>query len=171
MRKIPFKNYVLYFMLCIFTFLLLFLFVNKVKRMDKMQTSVLSGFLYEIKQEDFILNLKSYALDNPSFILYISNHRNSTFDLEFKQYVIENELIDNIIYFDGWNQLNNNFVKVFRSEFFSSNMDINLMGLKQTNLYTYQEGNIVNVLYKNKQEIDMNDVKLYLESYGDANYD
>lgn len=171
MRQISFKNYIIYIVICLFTFLLLFIFVNKVKENDFEYESVMSGFLYEIKSDDFVMNLRNYAVDNPDFILYISNHNESSFDEELKQLILELNLNENMIYFNGFNKINNNFIKNFKVEFLNDYLNIGNEALKQSNLYVFKDGKIVDSLYKNKSEIIIMDVKLYLESYGENIYD
>ena len=82
MKEIPRKNYLIYLSVCLATFLLLFLFINRVRTMNIEKKSVLTGFLYEITDDNILDNLESYAIDNSNFFLYISNHNNSSdFDM------------------------------------------------------------------------------------------
>ena len=90
MKEIPRKNYLIYLGVCLATFLLLFLFINRVRTMNIEKKSVLTGFLYEITDNNILDNLESYAIDNSDFFLYISNHNNSSdFDVEFKQFIAD----------------------------------------------------------------------------------
>lgn len=172
MRKIPMKNYFIYLLICLLTFCLIFLFVFRVKKAEIVKHSILSGFLYEIPQQDVIENLNSYVIDNPNFFLYIANHSDEEFEIEFKDYINDNNLKEHIIYFNGWNQLDSTFVSDFKNNFVVSYFkSIDSKAYKQSNIYTYQNGKVVGMLYNKKVKINIEDVKNYIEKYGDKIYD
>lgn len=169
MRKIPTKNYLIYGVICIVTFLLLILFVYKVNTMGITKKTVLSGFLYEIPEEAAIINLKSYSMDNPNFFLYISNDSNSDFELLLKDYLIDSSLNDSVVYLNGWNKLDTQFINEFQKELFVDSLKgISSLALKQSNIYAFQEGKVVDVLYKEKEKIVIEDVKNFIESFGEV---
>ena len=172
MRKISLKNYFIYLLLCILTFCLLYLFIFRVKKSEIVKHSILSDFLYEIPQQDVIENLSSYVIDNPNFFLYIANHSDEQFENEFKNYIIDNNLKEHIIYFNGWNQIDSEFVSDFKKNFVVSYFkSIDSKAYKQSNIYTYQNGKVVDMLYNKKVKINIEDVKNYIEKYGDKIYD
>ena len=164
MKEIPRKNYLIYLGACLTTFLLLFLFINRVRTMNIEKKSVLTGFLYEITDDNILDNLESYAIDNSNFFLYISNHNNSSdFDMEFKQFIIYYSLKDNVIYLNGWNKLSSNFVKSFKSRMFSSDLsDVSIIALRQSNIYEFKNGKVVRILYKQKERINISDVRDFM---------
>lgn len=149
---------------CLATFLLLFLFINRVRTMNIEKKSVLTGFLYEITDNNILDNLESYAIDNSNFFLYISNHNNSSdFDMEFKQFIIDYSLKDNVIYLNGWNKLSSNFVKSFKSRMFSSDLnDVSIIALRQSNIYEFKNGKVARILYNQKEKINMSDVRIFM---------
>ena len=164
MKEIPRKNYLIYLSVCLATFLLLFLFINRVRTMNIEKKSVLTGFLYEITDDNILDNLESYAIDNSNFFLYISNHNNSSdFDMEFKQFIIHYSLKDNVIYLNGWNKLSSNFVKSFKSRMFSSDLnDVSIIALRQSNIYEFKNGKVARILYNQKEKINMSDVRIFM---------
>lgn len=164
MKEIPRKNYLIYLGVCLATFLLLFLFINRVRTMNIEKKSVLTGFLYEITDNNILDNLESYAIDNSNFFLYISNHNNSSdFDMEFKQFIIDYSLKDNVIYLNGWNKLSSNFVKSFKSRMFSSDLnDVSIIALRQSNIYEFKNGKVARILYSQKEKINMSDVRIFM---------
>ena len=164
MKEIPRKNYLIYLGVCLATFLLLFLFINRVRTMNIEKKSVLTGFLYEITDDNILDNLESYAIDNSNFFLYISNHNNSSdFDVEFKQFIADYSLKDNVIYLNGWNKLSSNFVKSFKSKMFSSDLsDVSIITLRQSNIYEFKNSKVVRILYKQKEKINMSDVRIFM---------
>lgn len=164
MKEIPRKNYLIYLSVCLATFLLLFLFINRVRTMNIEKKSVLTGFLYEITDDNILDNLENYAIDNSNFFLYISNHNNSSdFDMEFKQFIIDYSLKDNVIYLNGWNKLSSNFVKSFKSRMFSSDLnDVSIIALRQSNIYEFKNGKVARILYNQKEKINMSDVRIFM---------
>ena len=164
MKEIPRKNYLIYLGVCLATFLLLFLFINRVRTMNIEKKSVLTGFLYEITDDNILNNLESYAIDNSNFFLYISNHNNnSDFDMDFKQFIADYSLKDNVIYLNGWNKLSSNFVKSFKSRMFSSDLsDVSIIALRQSNIYEFKNGKVTRILYKQKEKINMSDVRIFM---------
>lgn len=164
MKEIPRKNYLIYLGVCLATFLLLFLFINRVRTMNIEKKSVLTGFLYEITDDNILDNLESYAIDNSNFFLYISNHNNSSdFDMEFKQFIIDYSLKDNVIYLNGWNKLSSNFVKSFKSRMFSSDLnDVSIIALRQSNIYEFKNGKVARILYNQKEKINMSDIRIFM---------
>lgn len=164
MKEIPRKNYLIYLSVCLATFLLLFLFINRVRTMNIEKKSVLTGFLYEITDDNILDNLESYAIDNSNFFLYISNHNNSSdFDMEFKQFIIDYSLKDNVIYLNGWNKLSSNFVKSFKSRMFSSDLnDVSIIALRQSNIYEFKNGKVARILYNQKEKINMSDIRIFM---------
>lgn len=172
MRKIPMKNYFIYLLICLLTFCFLFLFVSRVKKAEIVKHSILNGFLYALSQQEVIENLDSYVIDNPNFFLYIANHSDENFEKDFKNYIIDNDLKEHIIYFNGWNQLDDNFANEFINNFVDSRFkSLDLKVYKQSNIYTYQNGKVVDMLYTKRANINIEDVKKYIEKYGDEIYD
>ena len=172
MKKIPVRNYIIYACICVVTILLLFFFVNIVKQIQISKGSVLSNFLHEVNNEDVLINLSNYAVDNPNFYLYIANSADEEFEEEFRKYIIEHGLKTQIVYFNAYNKLDKKFIKEFKRKFFSSELQkIDEKSLIQSNLYTYEDGKIVDVLYENSQKINLIDVKIYMERNGEIVYD
>ncbi len=140
--------------------------------MNISKNSVLNGFLYEITEDDIILNLESYSIDNPSFFLYILNHNNSSFDSQFKDFIISNNLNEDIIYLNGWNKLTTKFATSFKANMFVDSLkDFPIVALKQSNIYFFENGKVVSALYDEKNNINIEDVKKYIESFGEHNND
>ena len=83
--------------------------------------------------------------------------------MEFKQFIIDYSLKDNVIYLNGWNKLSSNFVKSFKSRMFSSDLnDVSIIALRQSNIYEFKNGKVVRILYKQKEKINMSDVRIFM---------
>lgn len=172
MRKIPIKNYFIYLAICFITLFLLMYFVQRVGRMDMLKSSALSGVLFEIADEDVFLNLKSYSLENSDFFLYISHEPESSFEESFKDYINARGLKEDIIYLNGWNKLDKDFVGQFKKEMFAVQLkNVSLKALTQSNLYYFKNGKVVSLLYDEVRDINMNDVNSYIESFGEIESD
>lgn len=166
MRKIPMKNYFIFIGICAFTCLFAVFFIKRINFVLMSDESSLSGILPEISNENMFLNLESYSLENPSFILYISND-DTLFEEEFKDFIINNNVIRNMVFLNGLGKLDTKFLNDFQNNLFDEKLkNISLSALKQSNLYFFENGKVVNILYYEKYNINMNDVKLFIESVG-----
>lgn len=170
MKSIPKKNYFIFLGICVVTCLAVIFFINRVNFIEKSGKSPLSGILSEISNENMLLNLESYSLENPSFILYISNN-DTLFEEEFKDFIISNNVTKNIVFLNGWGRLNIDFLKDFQNNLFDEKMkNISISALKQSNLYFFKSGKVVDLLYYEAHDIGINDVKVFIESVeGDGN--
>lgn len=157
----------MYFSICVVTILLLFVFANRVNIMANLKKSVLDEVLYEVTDDNVLLNIENYSIDNPVFFLYISNNTDS-FEADFKEYIISNNLSKNIIYFDGFSKLNTSLVSEFKNYLFIDSLkSISTNSLKQSNLYFFKNGKVINILYKEKRSINIDDVANFIESIGE----
>lgn len=161
------KNYFIYLIICIFTFLLLFIFINK-EISNNSGNNILSKYVYNLNGDNFLDNLKNYSLDNNQFVLYISIDKNNEFNNEFKDYIVNNNLKEKIVYLKLYKNYNNSYLKDFKNIFFDENIkNIDLQYLNQSNLYFFENGKVVDILYKSKKSINTFDVKNYINGLGD----
>lgn len=171
-KKIPLKNYILVIIISIFTILILGYFVFWYKSNEKfyMENSVMSGYLSEINEESAIENLSNYVLDNPDTFLYVSFGNDSTvkdFELKFKDFIKTENIRSNFIYLD-LNLINDKkFIINIKNSFFSEELKNNEISLeKQSNIFVFKNGKIIDVLYTSKQTINLFDVNRFLIKYG-----
>ena len=106
MKEIPRKNYLIYLGVCLATFLLLFLFINRVRTMNIEKKSVLTGFLYEITDDNILNNLENYKhlfdiindemLKNEKFcenLISVISVKNNYFNINTLEEIVEYDTI------------------------------------------------------------------------------
>lgn len=163
MRKIPIKNYVILAIIFIAT-IFVACYIKKVyenKELYENKTNERVNILYELKEDD----LKSYLIENRDMMIYMSSAKNKTietFELEFKNYIIENELTKEIVYLNLDN-VSSEFLKTFKDKYMNSNLkDVELYN--QSNLIFMEDGKAIDVLYEKNQTINMEDVKTFMSN-------
>lgn len=167
-RKIPKKNYVLVCIISAITVLFLgyFTFWYKSNQEYYKNNSIMSGYLSEIREEGVIANLTNYVLDNPSNLLYVSFGNDSSvkdFENEFKDLINKHNVSSNFIYID-LNIVNDKNIMVdIQENFFDEDLkNKNIIVERQSNIFVFENGKIVDVLYTSKSNINLNDVKRLL---------
>lgn len=175
--KIPSKNYFIVILISLFTLVitcyLAFWYQNNQEYYKN--NSVMSGYLSEIGEEAIIENISNYVIDNPDCILYISFGNDQSiknFENEFKNFINKYEIESEFIYADLNLISNKNFMTELQEQFFSdvlknSNMELN----KQSNLFIFENGKVVDILYFSKKTIKLDDVKAFLVEHEVINND
>jgi len=166
LRKVPQKNYVIVVIISIATMLILgyFAFWYKNNKEYYENNSIMSGYLAEIQEDGIIDNLTNYLIDNPNTVLYMSFGNDASvkeFEYEFKVMIDEYNLSSQFIYID-LNLVNDkNFISSIQNQFFDEKLQ-NLNLEKQSNIFLFEEGKVVDVLYSSEQTINLFDVKRFL---------
>ncbi|MBE6152584.1 MAG: hypothetical protein E7165_04665 [Firmicutes bacterium] len=167
-RKISKKNYVLVGLILVVTVIFLgyFTFWYKSNQEYYRNNSVMSGYLSEIQENGVIDNLTNYVLDNPNTLLYVSYGNDSSvkrFEDEFKRLIVTKNISSNFIYIDLNYVTDKNFVLNIKNSFFSEELkNKNLKLEKQSNIFVFENGKIIDVLYGNRQNISLTDVTRFL---------
>ena len=167
-RKISKKNYVLVGLILVVTVIFLgyFTFWYKSNQEYYRNNSVMSGYLSEIQENGVIDNLTNYVLDNPNTLLYVSYGNDSSvkrFEDEFKRLIVTKNISSNFIYIDLNYVTDKNFVLNIKNSFFSEELkNKNLKLEKQSNIFIFENGKIIDVLYGNRQNISLTDVTRFL---------
>lgn len=170
MKKIPRSNYIIVAVISTLTFVIVgyFAFWYTETRGYNNSDSVMSGYLLEIGEEELIVNLTNYILDNPNTVLYMSYNSDSTnkvFETEFKNFIADNNIKQSFIYIDLNKVDDKNFISDFQANFFSDNLKKQNVKLKkQPNLFIFKDGKVESSLYYTNQPINMFDVKIYLQN-------
>lgn len=160
-RNVPVKNYVIMTVITILVAVLTFYLVEWYKTLKEyyQNNSVVAEVLPKIESE----SIESYLLDNSDFIIYVSKSNDQSikdFEKKFKKYILNNDLNNNIIYFETSNleqeKVNDLFIKYIGP---------NLNKFKQIvvpNLICFSNGKIVDILYIKENEISMSAVKKFM---------
>ena len=177
MKKVPKKNYITVLLISVLTFVIVGYFAfwyTETKEYDD-SNSIMDGYLLEIGENEIIVNLSNYIIDNPNTVLYVSYGNDShikNFEKEFKKYINDNNIKHSFVYVDLNRLDDNNFTNEFKDNFFSNELkNKNFKLEKQSNLFVFKAGKIKSILYYSKQPINMVDVNVYLENEGIIDYD
>lgn len=163
MRQIKFKNYILVVLLFLLTIVAV-LFVKKIyenKENSQVVTNERMDVLYEIKEND----LKNYIVENRKTIIYTSDSLNFSiekFERSFRDYIVKNELSKEIIYLN-LNQVSSDFYASIKEKYFDSSLKNVEIPLNQTNIYVFEDGKIIDILYKESKMVSLEDVKVFLD--------
>lgn len=167
-KKIPPKNYILVVIISTLTILILgyFTFWYKNNQEYYNNNSIMSGYLSEVQEEGIIDNLTNYVMDNPKCLLYVSFGNDASikdFEYEFKNLIGKHNINSYFIYVDLNLVTDKKFISNVQQNFFSDelkNKNINLE--RQSNIFVFENGKIVDILYSSKQIINLNDVQRLL---------
>lgn len=172
MKEIPKKNYIILLGLSIGTIILLVYISSLYKsyQLNKDKDYEIQTVLSTITIDD----LDNYIQENPNVIIYISKSDNELidiFEIDFKKYIKEKELSSEIVYLNTSNIAISDRDKIaayFNDEFKRLSLDL----LDNSNLLLFKDGKIVDIMYLTKKDIDIKDVKVFLEKnniQGDEN--
>ena len=164
MRKVPMKNYVIFFLLAVLTIVVVFTirktYLNKID--FEKSTNVTLNFLSSINEKE----LSTYLVENRDIILYLSSSSDDSinqFENEFRDYILNNHLSQDILYLNTKN-VSKSFFKNFKKNYFADNLkSSNIEVINQPNLYLIENGKVTSVMYKNKQDINIKDVENFIE--------
>jgi len=168
LRTIPIKNYIIVVIIFIITviFLAYFVFCYKKSLEYQKNNSVLSGYLAEINEDKLLDNLTNYLVDNPNTLLYISYGNDATikdFENDFKDLISKHNVRSSFIYIDLNTVLDKNFIFSLQDGFFSEELKEKNIELKrQSNIFIFDQGKIIDVLYGYEEAINLMDVKIFL---------
>lgn len=164
MKEIPKINYVLLGVMSIITILVVVYMSNwyKASKSYQLESSIMTNFLGEIKESE----IENYILENPEIVIYISNDQEDEtkkFEKKLKNFIIKEEVKSHFIYLDC-NNISSEFMKKFQKNYFKDSLKT--LYLSYPNLLIVNDRKIVDILYKLDQEVDINDVKQFLEKNG-----
>ena len=174
MKKVPTKNYVIVSIICLSTIIIVsyLAYCFDVKNSYEYSNQIMSGFLFEFREDEIINNIENYVLDNPDCILYLSHNGNDTkvFERELRSFIEQNNMRSSLVYINLDTIKNKKFLTEFADKFFSKELKAkNVNMLKQSNILVFKDGVVTDMLYYSKQSINMNDVHLFLSGQGVLN--
>lgn len=161
-RIIPKKNYIIMFVITILVVVLTLYLSAWYKTIKEYyeNNSVLTGVVNEIDE----MSMPSYLLDNPNIVIYLASSNDSSiksFEKKMKKYIKDNDLKNEIIYFDTTGLENNQINNIFIG--YASSTLKNLRNISVPNMLYFENGEIVDILYFKKKTIIKNDVISFLE--------
>lgn len=135
MRKIPLKNYFILAAIILLSGIIVIYITNMYKNKKDYEKEIVMSFLKEIHTKDF----DNYIIENPDSIIYISDASNEELETELKNYIIEKDYTQDIVYID-LNKINTDFVNTLKKYSNSINDKI-------PDVLIVKNGNIINTLF------------------------
>lgn len=167
MRKIPKKNYIFLSILSVVTILFSVYVMNwyKTSKEYSAEESLMTDFLGEVKESE----IENYILENPEVVIYVASEQNENikkFEKKLKEYLIKEDLKSHFIYLNC-NNLSSDFITTFQKKYF--NGALKKVYFPYPNLWLVDDGEVVDVLYRINQELDIKDVDQFLKKNGVTN--
>lgn len=154
--KISIKNYIILVVLVLATLFVTFSALNIYRNYSDTNNSFwLSDTIAEVKEEE----LKTFLLERDTVILYacdVTNNKCRSFEKRFKNYILSNNLRDEIYYFDTTD------VNSFYNSHKIDTLYKKVYGVPS--IFIFKDSKIVDVL-SSKNNITMEQVKIFLEDY------
>ena len=166
-RVIPKKNYVILGIIALFTIISV-LYASKryeVLRGNQSTYTASAMFFKEIKESE----IEDHIVENPNVVIYLASSKDEnlkSFEEEFKGYVKKNNIVDEFTYIDTSYIVNNDVYKEIENKYFSKGLKNNNIHLSVIpNMLFFHDGEIIDILYKKEEMIEMVDVEPMLEKY------
>lgn len=160
-RIVPLKNYIILIVVMILTIVLTLFLASKYdqKLEDNAPRTLMFSFLSQVTNEE----LNNYILENPNIIVYVASTKDeklNKFENEFKEFIINNELTNSIIQIDC-DELDKKIINPYLKNI----EDINVY----PNIIIFKDGKIQSILYNEKTNINITDVKNFIRNAGIVN--
>ena len=155
-RKVPFKNYIIVFVLLVllvFVSLYACKWYSTIKEYNKAKT-VLADTINTIELE----TMESYVTDNSDFIMYITDSNNEeirSFEKKLKKYIKNNSLYNEIIYIDINDYEKEEVMSTILS--YSNEEYSKLKRIPVPNMLLFENGKITDILYITSTTINRED--------------
>lgn len=162
-KKISSKNYFILAAIFLISGLLFWLVVEPFKKSDK-QESKLTDKLEKLSYE----SIDAYITERQNVIVYLTDfsEKSNNFENEFETVVLKNDIDEDVVYMnttelapDSLTKLKN---KYFNDKLKSSKVELNVI----PNLLVFQNGKIIDILYKVDTIYDKTSITKFLENYG-----
>lgn len=164
-KQIPRRNYMIFFILVVFTVVLTLVFRNwyNLNQDLNKKNTIMSEFLVSVNEEEFA----NYTMENNNVIIYLASSKDESlenFEIELKKMLIEHNLREQIVFID-LDQVENNFFTNLTDNYFVENLkNINLS--KFPNILIMENGVINAILYNKKTTINIDDVNKFFYDRG-----
>lgn len=162
-REIPNKNYVIFMIVAIASFMIVFNLANWYKntKEEYIDKSIMSDTVSEVYEND----IDNYIVENESFVLYISSRNDTTikeFEKDLAELIIDEDISNKVIYLDT-RDISSNFFDGFLTKHLNKEIitDLNSLDIIPNALY-FKDHKITSVLYRINTTHDVDQVLQFL---------
>ena len=162
-KKISSKNYFMLAVIFLISGLLFWLVVEPFRKSDK-QESKLTDKLEKLSYE----SIDAYITERQNVIVYLTDfcEKSNNFENEFESVALKNDIDEDIVYMNTTELAPDNLTKLknkyFNDKLKSSKVELNVI----PNLLVFQDGKIIDILYKVDTIYDKTSITKFLENYG-----
>lgn len=161
-KDIPKKNYIIMGIIVVITICLTFYLAlwYKTIRDYNQNNSVIVEIISQIEGE----SISSYLLDNPTTVIYLASSNDQeikSFERKFRKYIADNDLSNEIVYFDT-SGLDSEYINGLLVNYAGSSLK-KLKNIVVPNLIYFENGEIVDIMYVKEFAITKNDMVNFLE--------
>lgn len=162
-KKISSKNYFMLAVIFLISGLLFWLLVEPFRKSDK-QESKLTDKLEKLSYE----SIDAYITERQNVIVYLTDfsEKSNNFENEFESVALENDIDEDIVYMNTTELAPDNLTKLknkyFNDKLKSSKVELNVI----PNLLVFQDGKIIDILYKVDTIYDKTSITKFLENHG-----
>lgn len=163
-RIVPVKNYFIFAIVTIISFIIVFNLAKIYKEIkSEKETSQINLTISEVLETE----INEYLTENDSKIIYLASSKDKgiiDFEKELKNYIIKEQIEKNFIYLDL-----SKITSAFKSDFekiYFKNVYKNVK-LEYPNMIYFKEKQVDKILYEKETKIDMEDVKSFVEKTRD----
>lgn len=168
MRVIPKKNYFILLAIFIVSGIIFALAVEPFKKEEKQESS----FADKLDKLDYG-SLGEFITERQDILIYLTDfsEKSKNFEKVFEVVVKEEELNLEVVYMNTTeftsSELNKIKTNYYSNKLNSSNVELKII----PNILIFQDGKIVDILYKIEKEYEKDEIKIFLENYGVINND
>jgi hypothetical protein len=164
-RIIPTKNYVIFAIISLLSFALVYN-LGKWYKNNVYEEEIMTTVITEVLGDEF----DAFIIENSNIVVYMASSEEDNindFEKEFKKYIIKEELQGEIIYFDISKYNNEAFYNDFHNRYFNQSLlESNKKLTYFPNIVVFQEHKVTSMLYENSKDINISDVKIFIENSG-----
>lgn len=168
MKKIPFKNYVKVLLLFIVTIVGCLILANNYndKKTYERENNHLKNFISNVKYDE----LQNYLTENCDGYIYVAPSIDTSlenFELQLKDLIINEEMEREFVYLDSSSLGDDDYQMI--KKFFNDSLNSKKIDIPEcANIFVVRDGKIIDILFTNKSDITLDNVKNFITKYQEA---
>jgi len=162
-RVVPKRNYVILLLIFVVSGVIFWLLVEPFKKEEK-QESKLTDKLVNLDYSAF----GEFIVERQDVIVYLTDFSDKSLDFEdsFEDVLNKEELVYEVVYVNSSSLTSEDLLNIkktyYSDKLKSSNVDLSII----PNLLLFQDGKVVDILYKVESAYTYNEMVIFLENYG-----
>jgi len=162
-RIVPKKNYVILLSIFLISGFIFWLLVEPFKKEEKQESKLTD----KLEKVDYV-SFGEFITERQNVIVYLTDFskKSDLFEDEFEKVINDEELNLEVVYMNS-NELTMDELENIRKLYYSDKLKSSNVELKVIpNLLLFQDGKVVDILYKVESAYTYNEMVIFLENYG-----